>query len=803
MLLCLTLSAAALADRADMAFADEKGVKGRIVVLDAGHGGADPGAAANGVVEKIANLKIAQACLKELVQYAGVTIYMTRLSDQNPTLAARAQVAIDKKADIFLSLHNNSNPSPWPSGANVYYPNANYNPAAGLIGKNLASIIESNLTDLGLASGGIHIRNSESGAKYPDGSLADYYGVIKRCKENAIPALIVEHAFVSNPGDAAAYLSTDEQLEKLGKADAAGIVQYYGLKKELGFNTILSVSGTTMDLTWSTVNDASGYCLERSTSGTGGFVEVARISPAALTNWHDTGLRPGTEYFYRIRTYKQSADGSVEYGSYCATASAATASDTEKPYLKIDSIKSQKGSRLLIRWDTIDGMANYELYRASKPNGNYKKIASVTGLNRIQYTDKVKAGKLYYYKIRSVSKTGGSVAYSDFSDAVSARAAVTPTGISVVSEGARTLRVSWQADPNAAGYIIRRADSASGKYKKIAETTDGTVAFYDDASVKKEKTYYYKVQAHNSNNGTRGVSDQSAAAFGQTIRQKTKITAIATQADSQTVSWSAAKGAGGYVLYQSTSENGEYKKIKAFKASAPASYTVEGLVPGVSYYYKIRVKKKVNGKTGYGSYSAPCGAWTVKPAQIASVTGISAGRIRIAWNPAGGAESYAVCRAEAENGEYRQIAVVPAGQTVFDDSGLKMTGIYYYKIQAVISGYAMEGVAVQSAPMNGSPISETKLLSAVPDEKGRPVLVWEPVSDVAEYQIYRSTEENGTYELLAPPITDPLAGSRIDETAEPNQIYYYKIALVSRYAGETVLGNQSPAVRLDMSNTKK
>ena len=340
---------------------DATGMKSMVVVLDAGHGGSDPGAQGNGIVEKTVNLKIAQYCKEELEQYAGITVYMTRTGDTYLTLAQRAQVAINKRADLFVSLHNNSNVSSVPCGANVYYPNSNYNAGCGTAGATLAAMIESNLTDLGLASGGIHIRNSENGTKYPDGSLADYYGVIKRCKENGIPGLIVEHAFISNASDAKKFLSTDEQLKKLGVADASAIAEYYGLKKGLGFNSILSASSTTMDLNWKAVDGVTGYCIVRSTSSGEGFKEVAKISPATKTAWQDTGLSPGTTYYYKIRTYTEKKDGTIKYGQYSSVASGTTVVTPT-----ISSIKATDSKTLVLSWATINNIANYEIYRSEK-----------------------------------------------------------------------------------------------------------------------------------------------------------------------------------------------------------------------------------------------------------------------------------------------------------------------------------------------------------------------------------------------------------------------------------------------------
>ena len=87
-----------------------------------------------------------------------------------------------------------------------------------------------NLTSLGLNNHGILIRNSEDNTLYPDGSLADYYGVIRRSKLNGFPGIIIEHAFVTNKSDAS-FMGNEDNLQKMGHADALGIAQYYGLSK--------------------------------------------------------------------------------------------------------------------------------------------------------------------------------------------------------------------------------------------------------------------------------------------------------------------------------------------------------------------------------------------------------------------------------------------------------------------------------------------------------------------------------------------------------------------------------------------
>lgn len=210
-----------------------------VVVLDPGHDGTHGGSPANGFVEAQLNLKIAQYCKAELEEYRGVTVYMTRDSSSCPSgggdnglcIQRRADIARNMGANLFVSLHNNYSDSPSASGAEVWYPNQNYNPWTSRVGGSAASKILEQLTSLGLHNRGTQIRNAQID-KYPDGSAADWYGVIRHCKEYGIPGIIVEHAFMSNSSDAANFLSNDEGLKKLGVADATGIAQYYGLKKE-------------------------------------------------------------------------------------------------------------------------------------------------------------------------------------------------------------------------------------------------------------------------------------------------------------------------------------------------------------------------------------------------------------------------------------------------------------------------------------------------------------------------------------------------------------------------------------------
>ena len=201
-----------------------------VVVLDPGHGGSDSGATRGSVYEKNINFKVAQYCKAELEQYCGVTVYMTRTGDTNPSLEKRAQIAANYGANILVSIHQNSGSSS-AYGAEVYYPNRNYKPAIGASGEAVADFIQKELVSLGLKDRGTKIRNTANGSTYADGSYSDYYGIIRNSKNLGVPAIIVEHAFLSNASDYNNFLSSDSKLQKLGIADATGIAKAFGLSK--------------------------------------------------------------------------------------------------------------------------------------------------------------------------------------------------------------------------------------------------------------------------------------------------------------------------------------------------------------------------------------------------------------------------------------------------------------------------------------------------------------------------------------------------------------------------------------------
>ena len=205
------------------------------ISIDPGHGGVDSGAEANGTSEKKLTLKLARMLKEELLKYDNVAVKLTRGKDKFVKIENRTKRALNQDADLMISLHFDSyDPScKYSDGCSAIVPKkASYRPAISKEGMKLARSILLELSEIGIHNRGLIRRLSAEGETYPDGSLADYYGIIRRGVLNAMPSILVEHAFIDSDHDFTRFLESDDKLREMAKADARGIARYLRLKNK-------------------------------------------------------------------------------------------------------------------------------------------------------------------------------------------------------------------------------------------------------------------------------------------------------------------------------------------------------------------------------------------------------------------------------------------------------------------------------------------------------------------------------------------------------------------------------------------
>lgn len=189
----------------------------KVIVIDAGHGGSDPGKiGVNGALEKDINLEIAK-CIKILLEEKGISVFMTRETDEmlceeaiennrkRADMAKRVELINDIKPDMAISIHQNSYTDPEVSGAQVFY----YSESEE--GKRMAAVIQKALTEI----------DNENTRKE---KANDNYYLLKRTKA---PTIIVECGFLSNPEEAAK-LVEEEYQDMISNAIVKGIESCFG-----------------------------------------------------------------------------------------------------------------------------------------------------------------------------------------------------------------------------------------------------------------------------------------------------------------------------------------------------------------------------------------------------------------------------------------------------------------------------------------------------------------------------------------------------------------------------------------------
>ena len=245
-----------------------------------------------------------------------------------------------------------------------------------------------------------------------------------------------------------------------------------------------ATSYNQVKLTWKKVDGAESYKIYRSTSKASGYKNVETVK--TLT-WTDSKLTTGKTYYYKVE----------------ATAKNATSSTSKvvsaKPVLTVPSSTkavSSSYNKVTVTWKKVAGVTGYKVYRATSKNGSYKKVATVKTL---KWTDsKLKTGKTYYYKVRAYNKT----ANSGYSKVVKAKPVPAKTSLSSVKNAkGKKATLTWKKVAGATGYKVYRTTKKNGSYKSLK--TVKNVKTWTDSNLKKNKTYYYKVRAYKTVDGSK------------------------------------------------------------------------------------------------------------------------------------------------------------------------------------------------------------------------------------------------------------------------------------------------------------
>ncbi len=424
-------------------------------------------------------------------------------------------------------------------------------------------------------------------------------------------------------------------------------------------------------VTWSAAAGAFGYIVSRGTNDVADEAEA--IGASAATGWDDTSAVPGRVYYYW-------AAASNNYG-----VSGLSPSNTGwrglAPPAFVAASDGADPDKVTVTWGASEGARLYRVFRAESGATGAPGLIGMAVSTNFNDTSAVPA-RVYCYWTRAVA---ASNIYSEFSPSNTGWRAFAPPASLAASDGAYTdkVAVTWSAAAGAAGYLVYRGSSASTGAASVIGAS--AVTGYNDTAVAVNQTNYYWVRATNaygqsgfspSNTGWRATPPPPPAPASLSASD-------GAYTDKVALTWPAAAGAAGYLVYRGSSADTNAAGV--IGASAATSYDDLTAVPGTRYYYWARATNA----GGASAFSPSDTGWRAiapipAPADLAASDGTHWDKVALGWAPASGATSYRVYRSLTDDAD--TAAQIGATATAaYDDTGATNwpeTDLYYW-VQAV------------------------------------------------------------------------------------------------------------------------
>lgn len=262
-----------------------------------------------------------------------------------------------------------------------------------------------------------------------------------------------------------------------------------------------------------------------------------------------------------------------------------------------------------LSWKEVKDATGYNIERYDREKDKYVKIGSVdAGVTSFTCAKEVRDGVHLYRinalkaiegKLRPLSKKGSARAVN-----ISSVPAVNITKIESPSFG--KVCITWENDENATGYVINRRLEEMNEAVRRGETKAGELSFIDNTAASGQ-VYYYNVQSF--------TPDKSAAHGGPDNRiysntgkeecfvcvDSTEILRVKRRLFKKvSFEYRLTSGVSCYILYKSSTKDGEYKEVARTKGGTTLFLSDKGKSGEKSAYYKIGCCKTVNGKEWFG-----------------------------------------------------------------------------------------------------------------------------------------------------------------------------------------------------------
>ena len=258
------------------------------------------------------------------------------------------------------------------------------------------------------------------------------------------------------------------------------------------------------------------------------------------------------------------------------------------------------------------------------------------------------------------------------------------TGVKLAGRAADALRVNWNKDVNASGYIVEMYQG--NKWVRVAKITSNATTTYRASGLKASTVYKFRVKAYKMEGKAvayGAYSTELAARTNPSVMTGVKLTGRA--ADALRLSWTKNTTADGYIveMYQGN----KWVRVAKITSGNTTTFRKAGLKASTVYKFRVRAYKMSGSTALYGNYSATVTART-NPSIVKGVKigGKAKDALRVNWTKNTSAQGYIV--EMYKGGKWVRVAKITNGNTTtFRKSGLAKNTTYKFRVTA----YYMSG----------------------------------------------------------------------------------------------------------------
>ena len=350
-------------------------------------------------------------------------------------------------------------------------------------------------------------------------------------------------------------------------------------------------------VSWNRNTSADGYIVEIYKDGA--WARAGKITTDSTTDFKVTGLKASTFYKFRVKAYKMSGNTAV-YSDYGTTLTART----NPSVITGAKLAGRAADALRISWDRNTSADGYiiEIYK----DGAWSRAVKTTNNSITTYrAEGLKASTVYKLRVRAYKMDGTAAYYGNYSAEVTAR--TNPSvikGAKLAGRAADALRISWNRNTSADGYIVEvYKDGAWARAGKI--TTDSTTDFRV-TGLKASTVYKLRVRAYKMSGTAAYYGNYSAEVTARTNPSvMTGVKIGGTAKDALRINWSKNTSAQGYIVEMA--QNGEWVRVAKITDNSTTTFRKAGLAKNTSYRFRVCAYHMSGSTPLYGTYVSVSG----------------------------------------------------------------------------------------------------------------------------------------------------------------------------------------------------